>query len=92
MLQVTAMGQTRQSPTMFARQPLLRLLAINLASGIAVAMIAVGGLILLNPELRRLIIEDHSPATAIVMLLFGFIVTLASCVMGAAIMRIGSDR
>jgi len=86
------MGQTRHLLTTFARQPLLRLLAINLASGIAVAMIAVGGLILLNPELRRLILEDHSPATAVVMLLFGFIVTLASCVMGAAIMRIGADR
>jgi hypothetical protein len=74
------------------RQPLLRLLVINLASGIAVAVLAVGGLILLNPELRRLIAQDHSPATVIVMLLFGFIITLGSCVMGAAIMRIGAER
>jgi hypothetical protein len=74
------------------RQPLLRLLAINLASGVAVATLAVGGLILLNPELRRLIAQDHSPAIALAMLLFGFIITFGSCVMGAAIMRIGAER
>ena len=72
-------------------QPLLRLLVINLASGLAVAVIATGGVLLLNPELRNLIATDQSPVAAIVMLLAGFFITLGSCVMGAAIMRIGAD-
>jgi len=72
-------------------QPLLRLLAINLASGLAVAVMATGGVLLLNPELRSLITADQSPASAIIMLLAGFFITLGSCVMGAAIMWIGAD-
>jgi hypothetical protein len=87
-----AMSSARHTLATLTRQPLLRLLAINLASGIAVAALAVGGLILLNPQLRRLIVEDQSPAVALVMLLFGFIITFGSCVMGAAIMRIGAER
>ncbi len=72
------------------RQPLFRLLAINLAIGIALATLLVGGLLALNPSgLRDLILADNSPGTALGLLLFGFVVTLGSTVMGSAIMAMG---
>jgi hypothetical protein len=77
--------------SIFGRQPLLRLLAINLVSGIALAALAVGGLLALHPDLHRLIAADQASLTAVLLLFFGFVVTLASCVMGSAIMRIGMD-
>ena len=75
-----------QKPRRFAflRVPLFRLLAINLAAGMAVAALLVGGLLVLNPfNLRDLIFADRSPGTALGLLLFGFVVTFgsaASCV------------
>jgi hypothetical protein len=72
--------------------PLLRLLGINCAAGVAVALLAVGGLLALNAELRNLILSDHSPGVALILLAGGFIVTFASVVMGTAIMRLGQDR
>ena len=72
------------------RVPLFRLLAINLAAGTAVAVLLVGGLLLLNPGgLRHLIFADSSPGTALGLLLFGFVVTFGSTAMGTAIMAIG---
>jgi hypothetical protein len=72
------------------RAPLFRLLAINLAIGIMVAALLVGGLLLLDPGgLRHLIFADRSPAVAIGLLLFGFIVTFGSAAMGSAIMATG---
>jgi hypothetical protein len=72
------------------RVPLFRLLAINLAAGIAVAVLLVGGLLLLNPfGLRHLIFADASPGTALGLLLFGFVITFGSTAMGTAIMTIG---
>jgi len=74
----------------FWRTPLFRLLAINLAIGIMLAVFLVGGLLWLNPGgLRHLIFADRSPATALGLLLFGFIVTLGSTAMGSAIMAMG---
>jgi hypothetical protein len=71
------------------RQPLLRLLAINLASGAGVALLMVGGLVWLNSfGLRDLILADHSPATALALLLFGFVITFGSAAMGSAIMAL----
>lgn len=73
------------------RVPIFRLLAINLAAGVAVAALLVGGLLLLNPfNLRDLILTDASPATALGLLLFGFVVTFGSTAMGTAIMAIGN--
>lgn len=70
--------------------PLFRLLAINLAIGIAVAALLVGGLLILNPGgLRHLIFTDRSPIVAVGLLLFGFIVTFGSAAMGSAIMAMG---
>jgi hypothetical protein len=78
------------------RVPLFRLLAINLAAGVALAAALVGGLLALNPGgLRHLIFADASPGTALGLLLFGFVVTLGSAAMGSAIMamgRAGDDR
>ncbi len=72
------------------QQPLWRLLAINLASGIAVAILLVGGLLALNPALLRdLIVTDIHGVATIALLLFGFVITLGSTAMGTAIMAIG---
>jgi hypothetical protein len=80
-----------QMPARFAflRGPLFRLLAINLAAGMAVAALLVGGLLVLNPfNLRDLIFADRSPGTALGLLLFGFVVTFGSAAMGTAIMAL----
>ncbi len=72
------------------RSPLFRLLAINLAMGMALAVFLVGGLLWLNPGgLRHLIFTDRSPGVALGLLLFGFIVTFGSTAMGSAIMAMG---
>ena len=74
----------------FLRMPLFRLLAINLAVGVMLAALAVGGLLALNPGgLRHLIFADASPGTALGLLLFGFVVTFGSAAMGTAIMAMG---
>ena len=74
----------------FLRVPLFRLLAINLAAGVALATLVVGGLLALNPGgLRHLIFADASPGTALGLLLFGFVVTFGSAAMGTAIMALG---
>jgi len=71
------------------RHPLLRLLAVNLAIGASVAVLMVGGLVWINPfGLRDLILADSSPATALALLLFGFVITLGSAAMGSAIMTL----
>ena len=57
------------------------------------AVLLVGGLLLLNPGgLRHLIFTDRSPLVAIFLLLFGFIVTFGSAAMGSAIMAAGLPR
>ena len=72
------------------RVPLFRLLAINLAAGVAMAALVVGGLLALDPGgLRHLIFADASPGTALGLLLFGFVVTFGSAAMGTAIMAMG---
>jgi len=71
--------------------PLLRLLAVNCAAGVAVAMLAVGGLLALNERLRALIFSDQAPGIALVLLGGGFIVTFASVTMATAIMGMGEE-
>ena len=71
-------------------QPLFRLLAINLAIGVSVAVLMLGGLLALNPGgLRDLIAADREGAVAVTLLLGGFIITFGSVAMGTAIMSIG---
>jgi hypothetical protein len=71
--------------------PLLRLLGVNCAAGIAIALLTLGGLLALNPQLRNLIFSDYSPGVALTLLAGGFIATFTSAVMGSAIMRLGRD-
>ena len=74
------------------RQPLLRLLALNLGIGAIMAMLMLGGLLTLNPgRLRDLIFADQSGGAALGLLLFGFLVTFGSSAMGAAVMMLGKD-
>jgi len=75
------------------RQPLLRLLAVNLLGGAAVAGLMLGGLMALNPGgLRDLILADRHPATALALLGFGLLITFGSAAMGSAIMALGARR
>ncbi len=70
--------------------PMFRLLAVNFAAGVALAVLLVGGLLATDAHgLRSLIMQDGSPMAAIALLLGGFIVTFASVMMGTAIMGIG---
>ena len=72
------------------RQPLIRLLAINLAIGVSVAVLMLGGLLALNPaNMRNLIFNDRAGGAAFVLLLFGLVVTFGSVAMGTAIMALG---
>ena len=72
------------------RQPLLRLLAINLLAGLAVAVLMLGGLLALNPgNLRELLFADRLPGAALGLLMFGFFITFGSAAMGSAIMMLG---
>jgi hypothetical protein len=74
------------------RLPLIRLLLVNLAIGVFAAALLFGGLLALNPVgLTDLIRADRSPATALAMLLFGFVITFGSTAMGTAIMALGRD-
>jgi acyl-coenzyme A thioesterase PaaI-like protein len=84
-------GRKRErAKQVWPRTPLGRLLAINLAIGVALAVVLVGGLLMLNPGgLRDLILADRSPLVPIGLLLGGFIVTLGSTAMGTAIMAMG---
>jgi hypothetical protein len=77
-------------PMPLLRQPLIRLLAINLAIGISAALLLLGGLVALNPHgLRDLILADRSGAVAAGLLLFGLVITFGSVAMGTAIMALG---
>ncbi len=72
------------------RLPLFRLLAINLALGLGMATLLVGGLLALNPGgLRHLIFTDRSPGVALGLLLMSFFITFGSTAMGTAIMALG---
>lgn len=71
------------------RDPLFRLLLVNLGIGTAAAALLFGGLLALNPaNLRQLILSDQSPEVALGLLLFGFLITFGSAAMGTAIMSI----
>jgi hypothetical protein len=71
-------------------QPLIRLLAINLAIGVSMAVLMIGGLLVLNPNnLRSLIFADRAGGVAIGLLLFGLTITFGSVAMGTAIMALG---
>ncbi|WP_208991333.1 MULTISPECIES: hypothetical protein [Pannonibacter] len=77
--------------------PLLRLLAVNALSGSAVALVVVGGLFASNAGgLYDLVANASDPAVPVILLAFGFIITLGSAAMGTAVMMLprdgGNDR
>jgi hypothetical protein len=75
------------------RQPLIRLLLVNLAGGIGAAALMAGGLLLLNPGgLRDLMLRDEMGVLALGMLVFGLVITFGSVAMGTAIMSLGTDE
>jgi uncharacterized membrane protein YccC len=83
-------GRHEGTEMIWRNAPLARLLAINFGIGTALAVLLVGGLLLLNPGgLRGLIFADQSPVVALGLLFFGFVVTLGSTAMGTAIMAMG---
>jgi hypothetical protein len=87
---VAAVIESLPAPLRLVREPLFRLLAINLAIGIAAAVLMLGGLLALNPDrLRDLILADRTPTMALALLLFGLVVTFGSVAMGTAILAIG---
>ena len=72
------------------RLPLIRLLAVNLAIGVAVAAVMLGGLLALNPgNLRGLILADRAGGAALMLLAFGLVVTFGSVAMASAVMALG---
>jgi hypothetical protein len=72
--------------------PLIRMLAVNLAGGILLATLAIGGLLVINPSgIRGLLLADGSSWLTVSLLLFGFIVTFGGIVMASAIMMMGKD-
>lgn len=76
--------------TPLLQQPLLQLLAVNLAIGVCIAVLMLGGLLALNPGgLRHLIFADRETGAALGLLLFGFLITFGSAAMGSAIMALG---
>lgn len=78
--------------TPLLQQPLLQLLAVNLAIGVCIAVLMLGGLLALNPGgLRHLIFADRETGAALGLLLFGFLITFGSAAMGSAIMTLGHE-
>lgn len=72
----------------FRRLPfLVRFLLVNAAIGAVVAVGVVAALILTDAgALGRLIAADRDPVVAVALLTFGFVITLGSAAMGAAVM------
>ena len=74
------------------RNPLLRVLSINLGIGLVAALLMFGGLLALNPQnLRTLILSDRSPILALGLLLFGLLITFGSAAMGSGVMLLQHD-
>jgi hypothetical protein len=81
---------TQRATTPLLRQPLFRLLAINLVIGTGIAGLMLGGLLAINPgRLRELIFADRDSYAALGLLAFGLVVTFGSVAMGTAIMALG---
>jgi hypothetical protein len=72
-----------------SRNPLLRLLAINCLTGMAVAIVMVGAILWTDTaHLWTLISTASDPVTPVVLLVFGLMLTLGSVAMGTAIMSL----
>ncbi len=79
-------------PRRLRDEPLLRLLAVNwlIGAGVAAALAAVV-LITDTAHLRSLMFASNEPWIALILLFFGFLVTMCSVAMGTAIMMLPRD-
>jgi hypothetical protein len=74
------------------RDPLLRILAINALSGLALGLLVTAALLALDTaKLRTLILADADALAPLALLAGGFVVTCASVMMGSAIMLMPGD-
>lgn len=75
------------------RDPLHRLLVINLLSGAAIGLVFVAGLLWTDAYgLRGLIMQDREGIVALVALCVGCVITASSMVAGSAIMMNRKSR
>ncbi len=83
---------TAGGPRRLRDEPLLRLLAVNGLIGAVVAgALAAVVLITDTAHLRTLIFSSREPWIGIVLLFFGFVVTMGSVAMGTAVMLLPKD-
>jgi hypothetical protein len=74
------------------RQPLLRLLFVNWLIGAAVAVVLVAVVLITDTaRLRSLMFASSQPWLPLLLLFFGFFVTMCSVAMGTAIMMLPGD-
>jgi hypothetical protein len=72
--------------------PLLRLLAWNALGGVIVACLLTAFVIATDVgQLRSLILNSDDPAVPLLLLVFGFMVTMCSVMMGSAVMSLGRE-
>ncbi|MBO6510505.1 MAG: hypothetical protein JJ979_18835 [Roseibium sp.] len=82
-----------QNRLQLPKDPLLRLLAINALIGVGIASLVLIGIIWSNiGNLRTLVFASDNPLLPLVMLAVALVITLASVVMGSAIMLLGEKR
>lgn len=81
----------RRSVTTFLNaNPLLRYLAINWIAGAVASTIVVGGILAFDiVGMRTLLKSVQEPVLPVVLLVFGFLVTLTSVAMATAVMQLG---
>lgn len=71
--------------------PLLKFLAVHAGLGAVVATLVVAGIILTDVGgIGTLILASTDPVVPIVMLVFGFVITMSSAAAGSAVMSLGS--
>lgn len=79
-------------PLPLRRQPLLRLLLINGSIGAGVALLLVIAVLVTDTaRLRTLMLSSSEPWLPLLLLCFGFVVTMCSVAMGTAIMMLPDD-
>lgn len=79
-------------PPAAAKNPLLALLAWNWLAGAAVAVILVAAVIGFDvARLRSLIVASDEPWIPVLLLFFGFLITMCSVTMGTAVMALGAE-
>ena len=85
--------ETATGPRRLRDDPLLRLLSVNWLIGAAVAAaLSAAVLITDTARLRTLIMASGEPWIAVLLLFFGFMVTMCSVAMATAVMFLPSDE